>query len=138
MDPLIAVLGQVSAAAVGAGLGSIRHLAFKVRPLPRVRANFNALTQDGLIRVRVADFSVLPQQGARVLVFEPDDEVEGFARVSHINANTGLAYLDVAWDTLKDTEVVEVVDTCPAPEHQGSVVRNSQPYGIVTTSTVTV
>lgn len=72
------------------------------QPMRRVRVNLNAINADGFIRVRAshADGSVV--NGQLVQIFEPTDEIEGLAKVVNINPATGLMYLDVQWDTLRD------------------------------------
>lgn len=70
-----------------------------------VEVNLNAVTADGLIRVRASDMSRQPEVGQRIRIYNLDDEIEGLATVSRINPRTGLAYLDVAWDSLTDLVV---------------------------------
>ncbi|WP_328494952.1 hypothetical protein OHS59_21000 [Streptomyces sp. NBC_00414] len=73
--------------------------------LNRAAVNFNALTEDGCIRIRHSHFPHPIKVGSLVRVFEPDDEIEGFATVARINERTGLVYLNVAWDSLRDLEI---------------------------------
>ncbi len=80
-------------------------VTFAPPALNRVPVNFNAITEDGLVRVRRSRFPHRLRVGGLVLVFEPDDEIEGFATVARINDRAGLVYLDVAWDSLRDLEV---------------------------------
>ncbi len=76
----------------------------------RVRVNFNAITPEGFVRVRAAHFKRPAKVGSLVEVFEPTDEIEGFARIAKTNANTGLVYLDVSWESLRDLD--PVLSTC--------------------------
>ncbi|WP_216588042.1 hypothetical protein [Streptomyces brasiliscabiei] len=91
---------------------------FALPALNRVSVNFNALTEDGLVRVRRSRFPHKIRVGGLVQVFEPDDEIEGFATVARINERAGLVYLDVAWDSLRDIEIAhteEVPDVDAGP-----------------------
>jgi len=110
----------------------IRH--FVPRLPPSVRVNLNAITEDGLVRVAEADFDRPVRVGSLVRVFEPVDEIEGYARVAQVNDRTGLAYLDIVWESLRDLEPIHVttvmdVEAVPAtpPLHIGWPRRVSQP-----------
>jgi hypothetical protein len=83
-----------------------------IRPQPprRVHINLNAITADGLIRVRRSRADGPVAQGQLVEIFEPTDEIEGIARVARVNDETGLIYLDVEWGTLHD--LTPVLSTC--------------------------
>lgn len=91
----------------------------------RVEVNLNAISSDGLVRVRSTHFARPPLVGERVAVFEPTDEVEGTATVARISDRTGLVYLDVAWEALHDLVPVATEAT---PEK----------LGIASNSTLTV
>jgi hypothetical protein len=80
----------------------IRHLT--PVPPPSVRVNLNAITADGLVRVDGADFDRPVEVGWLVRIFEPVDEIEGHATVARVNDRTGLVYLDVAGESLRDLE----------------------------------
>jgi len=86
------------------GMGStvLKAITFTPRRGQRVRVNLNAVTADGLIRVRTTRFTRPPRPGMQVVIFEPVDGIEGSARVVRVNERTSLVYLDVAWDTLHD------------------------------------
>jgi hypothetical protein len=79
----------------------VRH--FMPRLPQRVRVNLNAITEDGLVRIRRTHFEQPVRPGSLVRIVEPVDEIEGFATVARVNAQTGLVYLDVAWDSLRDS-----------------------------------
>ncbi len=84
----------------------IRHFT---PPLPpSVRVNLNALTEDGLVRVDEADFDRPVRAGSLVRIFEPVDEIEGFAKVARVNDRTGLIYLEVFWESLRDLEPIHM------------------------------
>jgi hypothetical protein len=74
-----------------------------IKPSPRrVRVNLNAVSGDGFIRVRTSRADGPVEVGQLVEIFEPNDEIEGIAKVARISDRTGLMYLDVKWDTLHD------------------------------------
>jgi hypothetical protein len=86
---------------------------------PSVRVNLNAITEDGLVRVDRADFDRPVRSGSLVRIFEPVDEIEGFAKVARLNDRTGLVYLEVYWESLRDLEPIHMtrssdVDAIPA------------------------
>jgi hypothetical protein len=85
----------------------------------RLRVNLNAVSADGAIRARASDFVRLPRIGAAVLIFEPTDEIEGSATVARLNDRTGLVYLDVAWESLRDTP--------PAISHSAKAAASPSP-----------
>lgn len=93
----------------------LRVFAFTPRRPQRVRVNLNAITEDGLVRVRAARFARPPRPGMRVEIFEPVDGIEGSARVARVNERTSLVYLDVAWDTLHDALPPIAVASTDAP-----------------------
>jgi hypothetical protein len=74
----------------------------RLSPPPRVQVNLNAITHDGLIRVKGSRASEPVTVGQLVEIFEPAGEVEGTAKVARINEKTDLIYLDVRWNTLRD------------------------------------
>jgi hypothetical protein len=76
---------------------------FVPEPLQRVPVDLNALTRDGLIRVRLSRFQVMPRVGDHVTIYEVDEEIEGEARVARVEPQIQLAFLDVAWESLHDT-----------------------------------
>jgi len=84
---------------------------FMPPPPPSVRVNLNAISEDGFVRVDRADFDRPVRAGSLVRVFEPVDEIEGFARVARVNDRTGLVYLDIAWESLRDLEPIHVTAT---------------------------
>jgi hypothetical protein len=77
-------------------------------PLPSVRVNLNAITRDGLVWVDGADFDRPIRTGWVVRIFEPVDEIEGYATVARVNDRTGLVYLDVAWESVRDLEPIHI------------------------------
>lgn len=86
----------------------------------RVHVNLNAITEDGLIRVRESRADGPVERGQLVEIYEPTDEIEGIARVVRINPRTHLMYLDVNWESIHDlTGILEphtaVVGFQPAP-----------------------
>jgi len=82
---------------------------FVPEPLQRVQVDLNALTRDGLIRVRFARFHEVPHVGEHVTIYEVDEEIEGEARVARVEPQIQLAYLDVAWESIHDTVRLSVV-----------------------------
>ena len=74
----------------------------------RIPVNLNAITHDGLIRIRASRFPHGVAVGDLVSISEPEEEVEGLAHVAEVNESTGLVYLDVVWESLRDTEVAHV------------------------------
>jgi hypothetical protein len=78
---------------------------------PSVRVNLNAITGDGLVRVSGADFDRPVAAGSLVRIFEPVDEIEGFAKVARVNDGTGLMYLEVFWESLRDLEPIHLAST---------------------------
>jgi len=59
----------------------------------------------------------------KVVIIEPDDEVEGIGVVERVDVETGLAYLSVAWDSLHDVEEVRVSANRSAPASSSTVLR---------------
>lgn len=96
-------------------MAAILRLSFTPQPLQRVRVNLNAITEDGLVRIRADRFQRPPRPGMHVVVFEPTDEIEGFAMVTCVNDRTGLAYLDVAWDSLRDASPLQMTVAASSP-----------------------
>lgn len=72
----------------------------------RVDINLNAITGDLLVRVALHHFPEPPAAGLEFTAFDPDDDVEGPARVVAINERSGLAYIAVEWDRLRDMQPV--------------------------------
>jgi hypothetical protein len=110
----------------------IRHLT--PPPPPNVRVNLNAISGDGLVRVESTDFDRPVRIGSLVRIFEPVDEIEGYATVSRVNSRTGLIYLDVVWESLRDLEPIHVTSTFDAEAvpatslpHIGPPARLDQP-----------
>jgi hypothetical protein len=89
-------------------MAPVEILPFVPRQPQRVKVNLNALTREGFIRVRSSHFNRPPRVGSRVTIYEPDEEVEGDARVARFNPRTGLVYLEVAWESLHDIELAHV------------------------------
>lgn len=73
-----------------------------IRPPSQVKINLNAISGDGLVRVRTARADGPVEVGQLVRIVEPTDEIEGIAKVARINHDTGLMYLDVRWNSLRD------------------------------------
>jgi hypothetical protein len=88
---------------------------FEAPAVPKVHINLNALTSDGLIRVRLSRFDKPVKPGMQVSIYEPVDEIEGFARVARINNRTNLAYLDIAWESLRDYEPLHTTAVVETP-----------------------
>ena len=82
--------------------GQLNSFTTLVAPVP---INSNAITADGLVRVRGSYFDGKPAPGAVVQVIERDDALEGLGRVVRINEKTNLVYLAVDWASLRDIAV---------------------------------
>ena len=87
---------------------------------PSVRVNLNAITADGLVRVDGADFDRPVEAGWLVRIFEPVDEIEGYATVARVNDQSGLVYLDVAWESLRDLEPIHMMTRVPVEADSAS------------------
>ena len=70
----------------------------------RVEVNLNAVASDGTIRAGLEIGAVDLAPGAHVLIYDPDDEVEGTAVVARVNRAARLAYLQVHWSSLRDLQ----------------------------------
>lgn len=78
--------------------------------LQRVHVDLNAITAEGLIRVRYSRFQAHVRCGEVIQIYEPIDGVEGLAHVARINERTGLVYLDIEWQTLRDLEPLHAIE----------------------------
>jgi hypothetical protein len=105
----------------------IRH--FTPPPPPSVRVNLNAISEDGLVRVDGADFDRPVTAGSLVRIFEPVDEIEGYATVARVNDRTGLMYLDVVWESLRDLESIHVISTSDVEAIPATPSRHIGPPG---------
>lgn len=72
--------------------------------LAKVEVNLNAITGDQLVRVRLDHFPEPPTAGMAFTAFDPDDEIEGPARVVAVHESSGLATVAVAWELLRDLQ----------------------------------
>lgn len=99
---------------------------FEPRIPQRVRINLNATTPDGLIRIGGSHFRRAVRPGDLVRIYEPVDEIEGLAHVAQVNSRTGLVYLEVIWESLRDLEALHLN---PPVEPSNSPVRSLVPAG---------
>lgn len=71
---------------------------------PRVEINLNAVSDDGSIRVWIADLPAGSVEGANLAVSDPDDDMQGIATLERLNEESGLAYLRVDWDSVSSID----------------------------------
>jgi hypothetical protein len=70
--------------------------------MKRVRVDFNARDERGLIPVSLARFESDVQVGEVVQAYDGEEGFYGDATVAEIDSAKGFAYLDISWDQLRD------------------------------------
>jgi hypothetical protein len=72
-------------------------------PFVWAQVDLNARSRDGYVPARVSRASGPLIPGDRhVLIYEPDDRVAAPARVVRVDADRGVAYLEVNWEEMDD------------------------------------
>jgi hypothetical protein len=82
----------------------------------RVRVDFNARDKRGLIPVPLARLSSEAEINDIIEAYDGEEGFFGPASVAHIDTERSLAYIDVAWDQLRDPNPM------PRVEAQGDFV----------------
>lgn len=70
--------------------------------MKRVRVDFNARDEKGLIPVSLARFESDVQLGEVVQAYDGEEGFYGDATIAEIDNANGFAYLDISWDQLRD------------------------------------
>ncbi len=70
--------------------------------MKRVRVDFNARDERGLIPVSLTRFESHVQAGEVVQAYDGEEGFYGDATVAAIDDAKGFAYLDISWDQLRD------------------------------------
>ncbi len=84
--------------------------------MKRVRVDFNARDERGLVPVPLARLGTETKINDTVEVYDGEEEFFGPVSVVHIDADRGIAYLDVSWDQLREP------DPMPRIEAEGDFV----------------
>jgi hypothetical protein len=73
----------------------------------RVRIDLNVRARHGLVRAGFEDADGPLTVGADVVVFEPEDGIEGLARVQELDDSEQFVYLDVDWSTFLEQPAIQ-------------------------------
>jgi hypothetical protein len=73
----------------------------------RVRIDLNVRARHGLVRAGFEDADGPLSVGDDVVVYEPEDGIEGLARVQELDDSEQFVYLDVDWSTFLEQPAVE-------------------------------
>jgi len=76
----------------------------------RVRIDLNVRARHGLVRAGFEDANGPLSVGDDVVVFEPEDGIEGLARVQELDETERFVYLDVDWSTFIEEPTEEQAD----------------------------
>jgi hypothetical protein len=76
----------------------------------RVRIDLNVRARHGLVRAGFEDANGPLSVGDEVVVFEPEDGIEGLARVQELDETERFVYLDVDWSTFIEEPSEEQAD----------------------------